>query len=115
MNPGAGIPLPPDVAGQMPPMGQFAGQAQQAFGGGQGAPQAPPDPVGFATEALNQIADTLGKMAQVVLQVRPELAPLVQQMAEAGSQLQSQLTAQPEQGASQAPTQPEGPQDVPMA
>lgn len=115
MGPTAGIPLPPDVAGQMPPMGQFAGQAQQAFGGGQGADPMQADPMGFATEALNQIADTLGKMAQIVLQTRPELAPLVQKMAEAGSQLQSQLTAQPEQGAGQVPTQPEGPSDVPMA
>lgn len=113
MNPGAGIPLPPDVAGQMPPMGQFAGQAQQAFSGP--GSQAAPDPAGFASEALNQIADTLGRLAQVILQVRPELSPLVQKMAEAGSMLQSQLTAQPEQGAGQTPTQPEGPQDVPMA
>lgn len=113
MNPG--IPLPPDVQGQMPPMGQFAGQAQQAFQ--PGMPQDPTgaDPGSFASSALSEIADKLGKVAQVILQIRPDLAPMIQKMAEAGSMLQEQLTAQPEQGATQAPTQPEGPQDVPMA
>jgi len=115
MNPG--IPLPPDVAGQMPNMGQFAGQAQQSFG--QPGPSGDPmqqDPASFATEALTQIADLLGKAAQVLLQTRPELAPLVQKMAEAGSQLQQSLTATtPEETGTQTPTQPSGPQDVGMA
>ena len=111
-----GIPLPPDVAGQMPNMGQFAGQAQQNF-----APPGPAtdplqqDPNTFASEALNNIADMLGKVAQVLLQTRPELAPIIQKMAEAGSMLQSQLTAAPQESGAETPTQPQGPPDVGMA
>ena len=117
MNP-AGIPLPPDVAGQMPNMGQFAGQAQQAFNPA-AAPGGDPlaqDPSAFAAQALNEIADKLGKVAQVILQARPDLAVLIQKMAEAGSMLQSQLsTASPEESGAVTPPQPQGPQDVSMA
>lgn len=112
-----GIPLPPDVAGQMPMMGQFAGQAQQAFSpSGPAANPLQQDPSQFATVALNDIADKLGKIAQIILQVRPELAPLIQKMAEAGSMLQSQMTAaSPQETEVGTPTQPQGPSDVPMA
>jgi hypothetical protein len=100
----------------MPNMGQFAGQAQQQFAGpGPAADPMGGDPSTFAAAALNEIADKLGKMAQVILQVRPELAPLVQKMAEAGSMLQQQLTAAPQETGAGTPTQPEGPQDVSMA
>lgn len=113
---GPSIPLPPDVAGQMPNMAQFAGQAQQAFQPPAGPAEMQGDPSQFATVALNDIADKLGKLAQVLLQTHPELAPLIQKMAEAGSMLQSQLTAPPPQETEVgSPTQATGPQDVPMA
>lgn len=116
MNP-SGIPLPPDVAGQMPNMGQFAGQAQQSFAPpGPAADPMSQDPGSFATDGLNQIADLLGKVAQVLLQTRPELAPIIQKMAEAGSMLQQELTAaSPQATGTETPTQPSGPQDVGMA
>jgi len=115
---GYGIPLPPEVAGQMPSMGQYAGGLQQQAPGGM--PQGgAPDPMAFANEALNSIAEQLTKVAQAVLQVRPELGPIIQKMAEAGSMLQAHLSGGGEEageaGAVQNPPAATGPQDVPMA
>jgi len=116
-----GIPLPPEVASQMPSMGQYAGGLQQQQAPGIGGPQqgGAPDPSAFANEALNSIAEQLTKVAQVILQTRPELGPIIQKMAEAGSMLQSQLSGAHEEageaGAVQSPPTANSPQDVPMA
>jgi hypothetical protein len=99
-------------------MGQYAG----GFDGGQqagpmGAGQ--PDPNSFVSDALNQIADQLSKVAQVLAQTRPETLVMIQKMAEAGSMLQQAISGDGmqagQEGGVQSPPQPAGPQDVPMA
>lgn len=110
-----GIPLPPNVVGQMPQPGQF----------GQPQPQQAPSPAEMGAdasvainEALNQIADMLGKVAIGVKQTRPELLEIVAKMAQAGQMLQQSLQSQgqaQDQAGVQTPPKPEGPQDVPMA
>lgn len=116
----SGTPYPGDITGMPPPsmdiqaqqaplpdMAQFAGQ-------GQGGPNAS---IQFATSKMNEIAAGLGQVARVIQLVKPELMPLIEKIAMAGSMIVNELTAnqnQMAQGQDQSMAQPQatGPEQM---
>ena len=102
--------MSPDVMAQQLPqsLASYAPSAGQASG----AP-AQPDPMAFANTQLDDMAKSLTNVAQVVGQVRPELMPLIQKIAQAASMLQNEIQSNGKPGETPAaPAQPEGPGDV---
>lgn len=113
-NPSGPPPSPDVMAQQMPPMSQYAGQADQMLGAGQPGQQA--DPIEFAKSKLDGIANDLMTVAKVLGEVKPELMPIVQKMAQAGSQLTSELESgnapQNEPPPTGTPAQANGPEGM---
>jgi hypothetical protein len=96
---------------QMPPMDQFGAAGGQMLSGA--APQ--PDPKQFALSELNEIKGRLLNVVKVLSQTNPELMPILQKMAEAGSALENELTVQPNpSGQPDTPPQSQTPQDMPL-
>lgn len=106
---GSAPPVSPDVmVQQMPPMAAYADQGRGMIGGGGAGESA--DPMKFVQSLLDEIAERLMKIAQVVGQSKKELMPIVQKMAEAGSMLMNEIQPKgQEQQTAQVPPQAEGP------
>ena len=109
--PASGPPTSPDVLRQqLPPMAQYAQQGQELLGGASANGQPSAEPSEYAKSELDKIAASLMNVAKVIGQTKPELMPLVQKMAEAGSMLSNELQAQnPETGAPAGPPSAETP------
>ncbi len=104
-------PSPDVMRQQLPPMSQFGGAGSQMLSG----QPAQPDPKQFAMSELNEIKGRLMNVVKVLSQTNPELMPIIQKMAEAGSALENELTAQVSPvGGAEAPPQSEVPSDMPL-
>lgn len=106
-------PQPPNVVSQQqgnPALLQYAQQA--AANGASAQPQGDPADA-FVKQGLDQIADILGKVAKVITVKRPELIPVVKQMAGAGSTLQQEYSKSQAQGQASPAGQPEPAQEAP--
>ena len=100
-------PLPPDVTNQQAPAAQQ--YAQQAAQQGAGAPQQGPQAsMQFVLSELKKIADSMGKVAQVLAVEKPVLMPIVTRAAGMLKMIEKQA-----QESSQGPGAPQGPGSEP--
>jgi len=80
-----------DVQEQQGPAAQFAQNYQQPPGqqaGGQGV-----NAMALAEQKLNQVASDLKEVAKLLVTSKPNLMPILQKMAQAGSMLMSEIQA----------------------
>ncbi len=83
-------PVPPAIAAQQgaPPLQQFAqgaaGQAQQL-----------PPSEQLMSQLLTQIGDSLSKLAQITVQVKPELVPILKQAIQALAMFEGKIKTSP--------------------
>ena len=96
-------PVPPAVASQQgaPPLQQFAQGAASGQGGGQQMPSSDQ----LMGQYVDQLGQTMTKLAQITVQTKPELVPILKQAIQAlsmfagkvktGAQGQGQPGAQP--------------------
>ena len=101
-------PLPPDVTDQQAPAAQqYAQQAAQQQGAGAAA-QGPQASMQFVLGELKKIADSMGKVAQVLAVEKPVLMPIVTRAAGMLKMIEKQA-----QESSQGPGAPQGPGSEP--
>ncbi len=97
-------PLPPDVTRQQQgdPLAQYA---QKAAANGANGGQGQPNPgMQFMMQELKTVAASMEKMAKYLAVERPELMPILKQMAGAGKTLETEFSKSQAQG--QNPTAP---------
>lgn len=90
MDPGI-PPKAPDVAQQQQGGGDLAQYAEQAQKAGAGPPQ--PTGVQLIEKLLNDVSDTLSKMAQVAQMVDPIYTEYLKKMAQVGSEFMKEVQA----------------------
>ena len=75
-------PLPPDVTNQQAPIGQqFAQAAMRKEPGAGAAQQGPQASMQFVLQQLKGVADSMGKIAQVLATEKPVLMPVITRVA----------------------------------